>query len=166
MKLVRCGEAPSARAPAQNFTGTVWQNPINRPPEPARAVSVWVTFEPGARTNCHTHPLGQTLHVTQGTGSFRTEGGERVTIRAGDTVWIPPGEKHWHGATDSTTNVSFNLSKSVYSAAWRDCPTAPSRRCLVECARVVDSSCLACRILRRRNRARRLQIYQSSHRCR
>lgn len=103
MKLVRCGEAPSARAPAQNFTGTVWQNPINRPPEPARAVSVWVTFEPGARTNWHTHPLGQTLHVTQGTGWFRTEGGERVTIRAGDTVWIPPGEKHWHGATDSTT---------------------------------------------------------------
>jgi len=103
MKLTRCGEVPSRPAPADYFTGTVWQDPINDAPEPARVHAVSVTFLPGARTNWHTHPLGQTLHVTAGTGWFQTEGQSRVEIRAGDTVWIPPDEKHWHGATDATT---------------------------------------------------------------
>jgi len=80
------------------FTGNVWQDPINTPPDPARARSVNVHFEPGARTAWHTHPLGQTLHVTSGVGRVQTLGEPVRTIRAGDTVWIPPGEKHWHGA--------------------------------------------------------------------
>lgn len=105
MDLYRCGERPSARAPAENFVGTVWQNPINRPADPARMVAVSVTFEPGARTNWHTHPLGQTLHVLTGSGWFQSEGEAKVVINAGDTVWIEPGEKHWHGAT-ATTSMS------------------------------------------------------------
>lgn len=122
MKIVRCGEAASVKAPAQNFTGTVWQNPINRAEAPGRVVSVWVTFEPGARTNWHTHPLGQTLHVTHGCGWFQTEGEARVTIRAGDTISIPPGEKHWHGATDTTsmTHLAIQERDGDSHATWME----------------------------------------------
>jgi quercetin dioxygenase-like cupin family protein len=84
---------------APSFTGTVWQDPIIQAPDPARIRSAWVRFEPGARTAWHTHPLGQTLCVTSGIGRVQTWGGPVREIRAGDTVWIPPGEKHWHGAT-------------------------------------------------------------------
>jgi quercetin dioxygenase-like cupin family protein len=82
-----------------SFTGTVWQDPIIQAPDPARIRSAWVRFEPTARTAWHTHPLGQTLFVTSGIGRVQTWGGPIREIRAGDTVWIPPGEKHWHGAT-------------------------------------------------------------------
>ena len=81
------------------FTGTVWQDPIVEAPAPARVRAARVAFEPGARTNWHTHPLGQTLHVVQGIGLVQKEGEPVQVIRAGDTVWIPPDERHWHGAT-------------------------------------------------------------------
>jgi quercetin dioxygenase-like cupin family protein len=99
MKITPCGTAASRRPPADYFTGTVWQEPIVEAPEPARVRVATVTFEPGARTNWHTHPLGQTLHVVAGAGLAQVWGEPVQTIRAGDTVWIPPGEKHWHGAS-------------------------------------------------------------------
>ncbi|MEM0905919.1 MAG: cupin domain-containing protein [Pseudomonadota bacterium] len=103
MKISRAGETPSVRASSDWFTGVVWQNPIITAPAPARVGAALVTFLPGARTNWHHHPLGQTLYVTQGTGWFQTEGEDRIVIRAGDVIFIPPFEKHWHGATDTTT---------------------------------------------------------------
>jgi quercetin dioxygenase-like cupin family protein len=94
MDIIACGSRPSRRMGAPSFTGTVWQDPIIQAPDPARIRSAWVRFEPGARTAWHTHPLGQTLCVTSGIGRVQTWGGPVREIRAGDTVWIPPGEKH------------------------------------------------------------------------
>jgi len=99
MNIFACGSRPSRRAPAASFTGTVWQDPIIEAPEPALLRAARVRFEPGARTNWHTHPLGQTLHVITGVGRVQSWDGPVREIRAGDTVWIAPGEKHWHGAT-------------------------------------------------------------------
>jgi quercetin dioxygenase-like cupin family protein len=93
------GSRPSRRAPADWFTGTVWQDPILDTPEPARVRASVVRFEPGARTNWHTHPVGQTLYILSGTGRVQHWGGLLQEVSAGDVVWIPPGEKHWHGAT-------------------------------------------------------------------
>jgi quercetin dioxygenase-like cupin family protein len=76
----------------------VWQDPVIQAPEPAHIRSAWVRFEPGARTAWHTHPLGQTLVIVSGVGHVQTWGGPVRLVRASDTVWIPPGEKHWHGA--------------------------------------------------------------------
>ena len=98
MDIYLAGQRPSRRANADWFTGTVWQDPIVEAPPPARVRSTRVAFEPGARTAWHTHPLGQTLYVVEGVGRVGTAGGPVREIRAGDTVWIPPGEKHWHGA--------------------------------------------------------------------
>jgi quercetin dioxygenase-like cupin family protein len=98
MDITPAGAVPSRRMPSDYFTGTVWQDPIVEAPAPARIRAALVTFEPAARTAWHTHPLGQTLHVVRGTGRVQTWGGPIREIRAGDTVWIPPGEKHWHGA--------------------------------------------------------------------
>jgi quercetin dioxygenase-like cupin family protein len=98
MDIIACGSRPSKRMGAPSFTGTVWQDPIIQAPEPAHIRSAWVRFEPGARTAWHTHPLGQTHAVVSGVGHVQTWGGPVRVIRAGDTVWIPPGEKHWHGA--------------------------------------------------------------------
>lgn len=98
MKIMTNGSQPSRRGNADWFTGTVWQEPINEAPDPARVRSAVVTFEPGARTAWHTHPLGQTLYVTMGVGRAQVWGEPVREIRAGDTIWIPPGEKHWHGA--------------------------------------------------------------------
>ena len=109
MKVIRCGEVDAIQASPSYFTGTVWQTPIHTAPDPARAALTLVTFHPGARTNWHTHPLGQTLHVTSGLGWFQTDGQERIEIRAGDTVWISPGERHWHGATDRTMMVHLAM---------------------------------------------------------
>lgn len=122
MKLTRSGEAPSKRAPASAFTGEVWQNPINAAPDPARVNAVLVTFLPGARTNWHVHPLGQTLYVTQGRGWFQTEGEPRVEITAGDTVWIPPDERHWHGATDVTTmsHIAIQEREGEGHVTWQE----------------------------------------------
>jgi len=102
MEIKRIGSQPSGKGPAEYFTGTVRIDPLNSPPEPARVAMALVTFEPGARTVWHTHPLGQTLIVTAGCGWVQREGGLREEIRPGDVVYFEPNEKHWHGATATT----------------------------------------------------------------
>jgi quercetin dioxygenase-like cupin family protein len=113
MDVRRCGSVPTRRGSADWFTGTVWQDPIIEAPEPARIRSARVSFEPGARTAWHTHPLGQTLYVIAGAGRAQTWGGPVQDIRAGDTVWIPPGEKHWHGAAPTTGMVHVALQEAL-----------------------------------------------------
>lgn len=98
MEIKHAGSQASAKPPAEYFTGTVRLDPLFQAPGPARVSAASVTFEPGARTNWHTHPLGQTLIVTAGFGRVQREGGPIEEIRPGDIVWFPPGEKHWHGA--------------------------------------------------------------------
>src|ERR671916_113248 len=102
MNVRRCGSQPSGKGPAEYFTGQVQIDPLFEAPDPARARGASVTFEPGARSAWHLHPLGQTLIVTSGCGWVKSEGGPKVEIRAGDVVWCPPREKHWHGATPTT----------------------------------------------------------------
>ena len=99
MEIKQSGSQPSGKGPADWFTGTVRIDPLNNPPEPARVAMAHVTFEPGARTAWHTHPLGQTLIVTSGLGWVQREGGPIEEIRPGDVVWFEPSEKHWHGAS-------------------------------------------------------------------
>ncbi len=99
MEIKRAGSQPSGKGPAECFTGTVRIDPLNSPPEPARVSMALVTFEPGARTAWHTHPLGQTLIVTDGCGWVQREGTQIEDVRPGDVVWFAPGEKHWHGAS-------------------------------------------------------------------
>ena len=108
MKIHHAASRPSLRAPAAYFTGTVWQDPVVATEAPARLIATRVTFEPGARTVWHTHPLGQTLYVLSGVGLVQLEGEAVQEIKPGDTVWIPPGEKHWHGA--SPTNGMSHLA--------------------------------------------------------
>src|SRR6195952_905563 len=105
MNIQRSGSQPSGKGPAEGFTGFVRVGPLFSPPDPARVAGALVTFEPGARTAWHTHPLGQTLIVTSGLGWVQREGGRIEEIRPGDVVWFEPGEKHWHGAT-ATTGMS------------------------------------------------------------
>ncbi|MEV4656681.1 cupin domain-containing protein [Micromonospora sp. NPDC049301] len=93
---------PTVKTPAQNFTGDVYLTPIYTGTEPSRMTAALVRFTPGARTNWHSHAVGQTLHVTEGVGVVGTRDGTVLRIRAGDTVICPPGEEHWHGATDDT----------------------------------------------------------------
>lgn len=102
MEIKRSGVQPSGKGPAQYFTGRVRIDPLFNPPDPARVAGALVTFEPGARTAWHTHPLGQTLIVTTGLGWVQREGGPVEEIRPGGVVWFAPGEKHWHGATPTT----------------------------------------------------------------
>ena len=102
MELRRAGSQPSGKGPAEWFTGMVRIDPLFGPPDPARVNGALVTFEPGARTAWHTHPLGQTLIVTAGLGWVQREGGPVEEIRPGDVVWFAPGEKHWHGASPTT----------------------------------------------------------------
>ncbi len=99
LRITRNGSLPSTAGPSQNFTGNVRVDMLFRGDAPARVSGGLVTFEPGAHTAWHTHPLGQTLIVTQGVGLVQRAGGPVQEIRPGDVVWIPPGEKHWHGAT-------------------------------------------------------------------
>lgn len=101
------------RGNAEWFTGTVWQDPIVDAPAPARLRSARVSFEPGARTAWHTHPLGQTLHVVSGTGRAQTWGGPVRELKTGDTIWIPPGEKHWHGASPGHGMVHIAMHESL-----------------------------------------------------
>jgi len=103
MDIKRNGSQPSRRGPDEYFTGSVRIDPLNQAEDPARVACATVTFEPGARTAWHTHPLGQTLIVTAGCGLAQRWGGPIEWIRPGDVVWIPPGEKHWHGATPTTS---------------------------------------------------------------
>jgi quercetin dioxygenase-like cupin family protein len=113
MDIHLAGSRPTNRGPQDYFTGTVWQDPIIATPAPAHLVSGRVAFEPGARTAWHTHPLGQTLYVIFGVGLAQTKGGPIREIRAGDTVWIPPGEKHWHGASAKNAMVHIAMQESL-----------------------------------------------------
>ena len=117
MEIRTAGTAPSRRGPADAFTGVVWQDPVIEAPEPARVRVNRVGFEPGARTAWHTHPLGQTLHVLSGVGRIQVWGGPVHTIRPGDTIWIPPGEKHWHGAAPTTGMVHLAIQEALQGSA-------------------------------------------------
>ena len=113
MEIKRSGSQPSGKGPGEYFTGQVRIDPLFNPPDPARIATAHVTFEPGARTAWHTHPLGQTLIVTAGCGWAQREGGPVEEIRAGDVVWFPPGEKHWHGATAATAMSHIALQERL-----------------------------------------------------
>lgn len=102
MKLIPAGTRPTKKATNDWFTGDVWQDPVIEAPAPASLRALIVTFAPGARTNWHTHPKGQTLYVLHGEGLICRRGGTPEVIRAGDTVWFDPGEEHWHGAAQET----------------------------------------------------------------
>jgi quercetin dioxygenase-like cupin family protein len=113
MEIKRIGSRPSGRGSTEYFTGTVRMDPLIEAPEPARVRGVMVTFEPGARTAWHTHPLGQTLIVTAGCGWAQREGGPVEVIRPGDVVWFEPGEKHWHGATATTAMTHIAIQEAL-----------------------------------------------------
>lgn len=120
MEISRNGSRAAVRAPAARFTGTVWQDPIVRMPEPGLLVANVVSFEPGARTAWHTHPMGQSLFVTAGQGIIQAWGQAQQRINAGDSIWIPPGEKHWHGATATAamTHIAMQEGKDGHVADW------------------------------------------------
>ena len=113
MKIQRSGSQPSNKGPADWFTGTVRIDPLFSPPAPARVAGAAVTFEPGARTAWHTHPLGQTLVVTFGAGLVQRAGGPIEEIRPGDVVWFEPGEKHWHGASPTNAMQHIAIQESL-----------------------------------------------------
>ena len=113
MDIFRNGSRPSGKGPADWFTGTVRIDPLISAPQPARVAGAQVTFEPGARTAWHTHPLGQTLIVTSGLGRVQREGGEIQEIRPGDVVWFAPGEKHWHGASPTTAMTHIAIQEAL-----------------------------------------------------
>src|SRR5215468_3947391 len=113
MEIKRTGSQPSRKGPAEWFTGTVRIDPLFQALEPARVGAAMVTFEPGARTSWHTHPLGQTLIVTSGLGRVQREGGPIEEIRPGDVVWFAPGERHWHGASPSTTMTHIAIQEAL-----------------------------------------------------
>jgi quercetin dioxygenase-like cupin family protein len=107
------GSQPSARGPAEYFTGTVRIDQLFKAPPPARASGAYVTFEPSARSNWHTHPLGQTLIVTSGCGLVQSWGGAIKVIRPGDVISCPPGEKHWHGAMPTTAMTHIAIQEEL-----------------------------------------------------
>jgi quercetin dioxygenase-like cupin family protein len=113
VEIQRSGSKPSGKGPAEYFTGAVRIDPLFHPPAPTRAVGASVTFEPGARTAWHTHPLGQTLIVLAGHGWAQRWGGPVEEIRPGDVVWFPPGEKHWHGATPTTAMTHIAIQEQL-----------------------------------------------------
>jgi quercetin dioxygenase-like cupin family protein len=113
MDVQRSGSQPSGKAPAEHFTGAVRIDPLFQAPDPARVLGVCVTFEPGARTAWHVHPLGQTLIVTSGCGLVQSWGGPIETIRPGDVIECLPGEKHWHGATATTAMTHIAILERV-----------------------------------------------------
>lgn len=112
MEIFPAGTRPSREAPAKWFTGKVWQDPVVEAPAPARIRALRVTFAAGGRTAWHTHPLGQTLHVLSGVGRVALRGEPPRAIRAGDTVWIPPGVEHWHGAAPETAMVHMAMQEA------------------------------------------------------
>ena len=113
MDIKRSGSQPSGKGSAEYFTGAVRIDPLFEAPDPARAVGASVTFEPGARTAWHSHPLGQTLIVTAGRGRVQRWGGPIEDIRPGDVIWFPPGEKHWHGATATTAMTHIAIQEQL-----------------------------------------------------
>lgn len=120
MNISKSGSQPSAKGPADYFTGTVRVDPFFQPSPPARVSGANVTFEPVARTAWHTHPLGQTLLVTTGLGLVQVWGGPIQEIRPGDVVWFAPGEKHWHGASPTTamTHVAIQEALDGKAVEW------------------------------------------------
>ena len=113
MKITRSGSQSVRRGPAEYFTGSVRVEQPFQGTAPARIGGAFVSFEPGARTAWHTHPLGQTLIVTAGHGWVQSEGGQKEEVRPGDIVWIPPGEKHWHGATPTLGMTHIAISEAL-----------------------------------------------------
>ena len=113
MEIKRVGSQPSAKAPAEWFTGAVRIDTLFQAPDPGFVQCASVTFEPGARTAWHTHPLGQTLIVTAGCGRAQREGGPIEEIRPGDVVWFAPGEKHWHGAAPATAMTHIAIQEKL-----------------------------------------------------
>lgn len=122
MQIIKSGSRPTRKASSEYFTGNVWQDPIIEADEPARVRALRVSFEPGARTAWHIHPLGQTLHVISGVGLIGLRNQPPQLIKAGDTVWIPPGEEHWHGAsaTNSMTHIAIQEALNGSIAEWLD----------------------------------------------
>jgi quercetin dioxygenase-like cupin family protein len=120
MDIKKAGSQPSQKGPAEWFTGTVRIDPLFQSQAPARAAGASVTFEPGARTAWHTHPLGQTLLVTAGVGRVQREGGPIEEIRPGDVVWFPPGVRHWHGAAPTTamTHIAIQEAQDGKMVEW------------------------------------------------
>lgn len=113
MEIRRAGTQPSTKGSPDWFTGTVRVDPLFQAPAPARVGEARVTFEPGARTAWHTHPVGQTLIVTDGLGLVQREGGTIEQIRPGDIVWFPPNEKHWHGASPTTAMTHIAIQEAL-----------------------------------------------------
>ena len=113
MDIKRSGSQPSGKGPSERFTGTVRIDPLFSAPDPARVAGASVTFEPGARTAWHTHPLGQTLIVIAGLGRAQREGGPIEEIRPGDVISFAPGEKHWHGSTSTTAMTHIALQERL-----------------------------------------------------
>jgi quercetin dioxygenase-like cupin family protein len=122
MDIKRSGSRPSEKGSAEYFTGSVRLDPVISAPDPARVACASVTFEPGARTAWHTHPLGQTLIVTSGLGWAQREGGPVEEIRPGDVIWFEPGEKHWHGATATTgmTHIAIQEKRDGKAVDWME----------------------------------------------
>jgi quercetin dioxygenase-like cupin family protein len=122
MEIKRNGSQPSSEGPADYFTGSARIDPLFQAPDPARVTCASVRFEPGARTASHTHPLGQTLIITSGLGWMQREGGPIEEIRPGDVVWIPPGEKHRHGATATTamTHIAIAEAQEGKAVEWME----------------------------------------------
>ena len=120
MQIIKSGSRPTRKASSEYFTGNVWQDPIIEADEPARVRALRVSFEPGARTAWHIHPLGQTLHVISVVGLIGLRNQPPQLIKAGDTVWIPPGEEHWHGAsaTNSMTHIAIQEALNGSVAEW------------------------------------------------
>jgi len=113
MEIKRNGTQASAKGPADTFTGTVRVDRLFSAPDPARTSGAYVTFEPGARSAWHTHPLGQTLIVTAGSGWVQAWGGPVQEINPGDVIWTPPGEKHWHGAKATTSLTHIAIQEAL-----------------------------------------------------
>jgi len=113
MEIKRSGSRPTAVGSGDYFTGSVRIEPLFQAPNPARVVGASVTFEPGARTAWHTHPLGQTLVVMSGSGWAQRDGGPIEDIRPGDVIWFAPGEKHWHGATSTSGMTHFAIQEAL-----------------------------------------------------
>ncbi|MFY2558133.1 cupin domain-containing protein [Corallococcus terminator] len=113
LRIIRGGSQPSAKGPAETFTGAVRVDPLFQPSAPSRTAGAYVTFEPGARSAWHTHPLGQTLVVTAGMGRVQAWGGPVEELRPGDVVWTPPGQKHWHGASPTTAMTHLAIQEQL-----------------------------------------------------
>src|SRR5829696_2964886 len=113
LRITRAGSQPSAKGPADYFTGTVRVDPMFPATAPSRVSGGHVTFEPGARSNWHTHPLGQTLVITSGLGWVQREGGPIEEVRAGDVIWFPPGLRHWHGASPTIAMTHIAITEAL-----------------------------------------------------